>query len=56
MVFNTEAGDKVVLKADKFDASEYNPRGKYSDYWVMTMSGIKNAGHFNFVECGSIAF
>ena len=56
MVFNTEAGDRVVLKADKFDASEYNPCGKYSDCWVKTMSGIKNAGHFNFVECGSIAF
>lgn len=56
MVFNTEAGDRVVLKADKFDASEYSPCGKYSDCWVMTMSDIKNAGHFNFVECGSIAF
>lgn len=56
MVFNTEAGDRVVLKADKFDASEYNPCGKYSDCWVTTMSGIKNACHFNFVECGSIAF
>lgn len=56
MVFNTEADDRVVLKADEFDASEYNPCGKYSDCWVMTMSDIKNAGHFNFVECGSIAF
>lgn len=56
MVFTTEAGERVVLKADKFDASEYNPCGKYSDCWVTTMSGIKNACHFNFVECGSIAF
>ena len=56
MVFNTEAGDRVVLKADEFDASEYNTCGKYSDCWVTTMSGIKNASHFNFVECGSIAF
>lgn len=56
MVFNTEAGDRVVLKADKLDASEYNPCGKYSDCWVMTMSSIKNACHFNFVECGSVAF
>lgn len=56
MVFNTEAGDRVVLKASKFDAGEYNPCGKYSDCWVMTMSGIKNACHYNFVECGSIAF
>ena len=56
MVFTTEAGARVVLKADKFDASEYNPCGKYSDCWVATMSDIKNAGHFNFVERGSIAF
>lgn len=56
MVFNTEAGDRVVLKADKFDASECNPCGKYSDCWVMAMSSIKNDCHFNFVECGSIAF
>lgn len=56
MVFTTEAGERVVLKADKLDASEYNPCGKYSDCWVMTMSSIKNACHFNFVECGSVAF
>lgn len=56
MVFNTEAGARVVLKASKVNAGEYNPCGKYSNYWVTTMSGIKNAGRFNFVECGSIAF
>jgi hypothetical protein len=56
MAFNTEAGDRVVLKASKVNAGEYNPCGKYSDCWVTTMSGIKNAGSFNFVECGSIPF
>lgn len=56
MVFTTEAGARIVLKADKFDASEYNPCGKYSDCWVATMSGIKNTGRFNAIECGSVAF
>ena len=54
MVFTTEAGARVVLKADKFDASEYNPCGKYSDCWVATMSGTENAK--NFIEYKSIAF
>ena len=56
MVFNTEADDRVVLKASKVNAGEYNTCGKHSDCWVTTMSGIKNAGRFNFVECGSIVF
>lgn len=54
MVFTTEAGERVVLKADKFDASEYNTCGKYSDCWVATMSGAENAKHF--IEYKSIAF
>ncbi len=56
MVFTTEAGERVVLKADKINAGEYNPCGKHSDCWVTTMSGVKKAGRFSAVECGSIAF
>ena len=56
LVFTTEAGDRVVLKADKFDASEYNPCGKYSDCFVKTMNDIENACHFFFIECNSVAF
>ena len=56
LVFATEAGDRVVLKANKFDASEYKPCGKYSNCFVKTMSDAENSKHFNFVECGSVAF
>jgi hypothetical protein len=61
MVFTTKDGARVVLKADKFDVNkfdvrEYNPCGKYSNCWVATMSDAENSKHFDFVECGSVAF
>lgn len=56
LVFTTEAGDRVVLKADKFDASEYNPCGKYSDCWIEISDNAENVGRFNFIECGCVAF
>lgn len=56
LVFTTEAGDRVVLKANRFDASEYNACGKYSDCFVKTMNDVENACRFLFIECKSIAF
>ena len=54
MVFTTEADAKVVLKADEFDASEYNPCGKHSDCWIRLMSDAEDDKYY--YECGSIAF
>lgn len=43
LVFATEDGKKVTLKAGKFDENEYEVAGKYSDCWVKSMSCINDS-------------
>lgn len=42
LVFETEEGKKVTLKAGKFDANEFECIGKNSDCFVKLMSCVYN--------------
>jgi hypothetical protein len=50
MVFMTEYGKRVMLKADEYGTGEYNVCGKHSNCWVSIMSNIKENGRCNYVE------